>query len=409
MSNIGTHIVIGPRNNYHAFLTTVKDAGSYVAVVKGVDDFGACDEAKKVDPRTLTIGRINEVNGHDMQAWEVRNHPSPQAAAEAYLNMVLPRWRLNPFIDVWETFNEYSANWSWQADFYIRLIELCEPLGISLGLWSCSGGNPPLPGLAAVENKRVGVMTDKRALIETELVTTETPWEAVARACRRAKISSVKHYLCLHEYAWEGLLVNSWGNGVVGRYESIDRYLVSVDSELDILITECGQNGGGGFVGVVPFVGDCSFYDHQTFSTPRVKGVTMWTLGRWSGANFQDALPALAEYIKNNPNPVVPPDPEPEPDVRTYERVCHLLPQSATYDQVLKVTFMAYPKRETILFSIDDAFVRPVECTARTVHVWHIDMFPEFHGSAAELEAWVTKYYSPLPTIQYHAQWPGVV
>lgn len=402
MSNLGPHIVMGPRNGYGEFVTDIHQQGGYLRVVKSVDDFGPCEEAVNADSRTLTVGRINESpKGQDMQAWEPKNYPTPQAAAEAYLAIVLPLWRLNAFIKVWETFNEYSSNWTWQADFYIRLIELCEPLGISLGLWSFSGGNPPLPTLPAKANLRTPVMTAHRAAI-SELTSTEQPWEAIARACRRAKQSPVKHYVCAHEYAWDGLLQNSWGNGVVGRFVELDKYLTSVNADLDILITECGQNGGGGFIGDAAFVQDAAWYDAKTMLHSKVKGVTLWTLGRWSGANFQTALPELAEYIIATPNPVIDPDPDPIEE-RSYERVCHLLPQSATYDQMLNAAFEAYPQRQSVLFSVDDAFVRPPECTDRTVHVWHIDQFPEFHGSKAELEAWVALYYSPLPTIIYHS------
>lgn len=400
MSNAGVHIVIGPRNGFGPFVKDIAAGKGNLALVKCVDDFGPATEALQADPNTLTVGRINVgPRGIDLQAWEPRNYPSPQIAAEAYFAIVMPMWGLNPDIKIWETFNEYSGNWSWQADFYIRLIELCEPWGISLGLWSCSGGNPPLPSLPASANKRTSVMLADRAEISV-LTSTEQPWEAFARACRAAKFSSVQHYLCLHEYAWVGLLSNSWGNGVVGRYEAIDAYLSSVDAELPMLLTEVGQNGGGGFIGDAAFINDVAFYDAKTMQHSRVKGIAFWTLGNWSGANFQTALPELRDYIITHPNPA--PDPDPVPEPRAYDRVCHLLPQSATYDQVLNIQFDAYPNRQTVMFSVDDAFVKPPECKSRTVHVWYMSQFTEFHGSAAELKAWVQQHYAPLPTIIIH-------
>lgn len=412
MSQASIHVVMGPRNHYGDFVADIARAGQTLAMVKCVDDFGAAGEAKAANSQTLTIGRINRgPGGEDMQAWEPGNYPSAQAAAVAYYDLCKPKWLLNPFIDVWETFNEYSGNWSWQADFYIALMDLAESDGFVLGLWSTSGGNPPLPGMAVPEKRYVSPSEAKHMTIveRTPLKfamaaagAVEKPWEAIARACRRAKAHG-NHILCLHEYAWDGLLNDSWGNGVVGRYEAIYDYLVSVDAAIPIALTECGQNGGGGFVGTAQFVRDVELCDVRWMTKPWLLGVAMWTLGRWSNANFQDALPTLAQYIISHPtpepDPIDPPPPDPAP--RTYDRVYHLLPQSATYADLLTVVFDADKRHETVGRSIDDAFVTSDHLLSRKVYVWEVAAFSEFNGSATVLEAWVAANYPGPITIIY--------
>jgi hypothetical protein len=410
MSKAGTHIIIGPRNHYGEFVSAIAQAGQTLAIVKCVDDFGAAAEAKAANAKTLTIGRCNEgPHGEDMQAWEPQNSPSPQAAAAAYYALIKPKWLLNIFIDVWESFNEYSGNWSWQADFFIALMDLAEVDGFRLGLWATSGGNPPLPDLPVPEQRYISPSEARNITIVERsenamrtLAGAEQPWEAIARACRRAKAHG-NHILCVHEYAWDGLLIDSWGNGVVGRYEALHDYLVSVKADIPIAITECGQNGGGGFVGVTPFVADVAACDMRWMAALYLVGVSMWTLGRWSNANFQDALPRLADYIIAHPTPA--PDPiEPPPPVEdplAYDRVYHLLPQSASYLDRLAVDFEADKSGATVGRSIHDAFITNEHLKSRTVFVWAIQDFPEFHGQRSELEAWVTANFAPLPTIIY--------
>lgn len=270
-SKIGVHSVIGPRDGFGDFLRTCSNAGKPLALVKCVDDFGAANEAKQVNAATLTIGRVNEINGYDLQGLDyLVNSMTPQQAAQWYFDQVKPKWLQNPWIDVWECCNEWSWHWAWQADFYIAMMDIAEAQGFRIGIWSCSGGNPP-----------------------------EGYWADIARACARAKAHG-NHVLCLHEYAWDGLLKDFYqatGDDIVLRYRRLYNYLTPLNADCPLALTEVGENGGGGFVGVDPFVADFAWYDSQMRQDPYVIGCAAWTLGNWSGANFQAALPALGEYI----------------------------------------------------------------------------------------------------------------
>ncbi len=278
-SKIGLHVVFGPSDGLDNFLAQCAQAGHPVALIKCVDDFEAAFKAKRVSDKTVTVGRVNAVFPTrkvevDMQAWEPPDYsPIPnipytnaQEAAQQYYKLVEPTWKLNPVIDVWETFNEFSGQWTWQADFYLALMDLAEADGYRLGLWSCSGGNPP-----------------------------EDAYPDIVRACQRAKAHG-NHILCLHEYNFGGLLKDAPKN-LVTRYRQLYKVLRQQDADIPLVISEAGENAGGGFTGVDTFMQDFAWYDQQLSRNDYVIGCAAWTLGDWNGANIQAALPALADYI----------------------------------------------------------------------------------------------------------------
>jgi hypothetical protein len=278
-SKIGLHVVQGSRNGLDNFLERCATAGHPVALVKCVDDFEAAFKAKKVSKKTVTVGRVNAAFPSrkltiDLQAWEPPDfNPPPgtsyttaQEAAQQYYALVKPTWQLNPVIDVWETFNEFSWHWDWQADFYIALMDLAEGDGYRLGLWSASAGNPP-----------------------------EEFYPAVARACQRARAHG-HHIMCLHEYNLDGLLKNA-PSSMVTRYRRLYQFLAQDDAVIPLVISEAGENAGGGFSGIETFMQDFAWYDRQLSHDDYVIGCAAWTLGDWNGANLQAALPALGDYI----------------------------------------------------------------------------------------------------------------
>jgi hypothetical protein len=278
-SKLGLHVTFGPRNGLDDFLAKCAQADRPVAVVKCVDDFEAAFKAKKVSDKTLTVGRVNAVGLNnkdfvDMQAWEPAEFNPPnefpyktaQEAAQMYYDLVKPTWKLNPVIDVWEAFNEFSWHWGWQADFYITLMDLAEADGYRIGLWSTSAGNPP-----------------------------EEFYPDIVRTCQRARTHG-NHILCLHEYGLAGLLKNA-PKSLVTRYRQLYKVLKQNDAVVPLVISEAGENAGGGFTGTDVFMDDFAWYDRQLSKDDYVIGCAAWTLGDWSGANFQAALPALADYI----------------------------------------------------------------------------------------------------------------
>ncbi len=117
----------------------------------------------------------------------------------------------------------------------------------------------------------------------------------IARACRRAKEHG-NHILCLHEYALDGLLKDA-PSSLVTRYRRLYKYLEQEDAVIPLVISEAGENAGGGFPGVDTFMEDFAWYDAQMGRNSYVIGCAAWTLGGDSGINIETALPPLANYI----------------------------------------------------------------------------------------------------------------
>jgi hypothetical protein len=174
-SKLGLHVVFGPRDGLDEFLEKCARAGQPVALVKCVDDFEAAFKAKRISNQTLTVGRVNAIFPErkvevDMQAWEPTEfapipgmtYTTAQEAAQQYYALVKPTWDLNPVIDVWETFNEYSWHWDWQADFYVTLMDLAEADGYRLGLWSSALAIRPR---SFIRPSRVPVSAPRRTAI----------------------------------------------------------------------------------------------------------------------------------------------------------------------------------------------------------------------------------------------------
>jgi hypothetical protein len=85
-----------------------------------------------------------------------------------------------------------------------------------------------------------------------------------------------------------------------------------------LAITECGLDGGYGFAGVRRFVGQVTAYEAELRHYDII-GLCAWNLGSWQGvdANWQDAIPALAAYMSENPG-----EPDPPPPARpTYDEL----------------------------------------------------------------------------------------
>lgn len=282
MSKIGLHSVIGPKTGVGQFLQNIADHGQTLAVVKCVDDMSLGRLAKQYNRNTLTVGRFNTLGGYDMQAWKPADWGTARNAALHYFSVVLPYWSMHPYIDVWETFNEFSSRWEWQGEFYLWMMEHADREGFKLAHYACSTGNPP-------------------ESVRPELV------ECLQETKRRG------HYLSLHEYG--GVPpggVTDWPETLKGtqpfhalRWIALLAFLELHDADPMTIISECGQSGGSEFIGMELFVADLAWYDAWLMRDKRIVGAAAWTLGCWQGcaSNFQEALPALAEYIITHPQP----------------------------------------------------------------------------------------------------------
>ena len=294
MSKIGVHCVIGPKRGFGDSLRKIRDAGQTLAVVKCVDDFGPAYEAKQILPNTLTVGRLNQAVGadgttFDTQGYEPRlpdgSYVDARKIAEQFYTAVKSKWQANPFIDVWETFNEFSAHWGWQSDFYLAMMDLAEADGFKLSHYACSSGNPP-----------------------------HTEAAAMMLPCLKAA-KQRGHYLSLHEYGGVSTdvatLKGTQPYHALRYRELYEVILIPNGADPKLIISESGQQAGFEFAGTEIFVQDMAWYDAELMKDEYVAGACAWTLGKWYNANFEAALPALTDYIVAHPN--TPPRP---PQVR---------------------------------------------------------------------------------------------
>jgi len=275
-SKIGLHIVPGRRTWFGTFLQRLSGANVHPAVVKAVDDLSPLREVESLMPQTFTVGRLNSAKDpatgvtFDLQAFKPDDfHNSAREAADVYWSLVTPTWIRFPEVDAWELFNEFSSDWGWQSSFFIEMMKRADEAGLKLVLFAFSTGNP---------------------LLTPEVIAEITP------ALRYAAAHG--HYLSVHEYG--GVAAGDpdtlRGSFLALRYRKL-YLLFPEDARPQLIISEAGQAGGCCFIGTEAFVNDFAWYDAQLQQDDYVVGVAAWTLGNWGSANFQDALPALADYL----------------------------------------------------------------------------------------------------------------
>lgn len=293
ISKIGIHSTGPRRTGYAPFLHRIDGADRRLSLVKCRDDFGAIDEALALWPDMVTIGAFSEFDGLPVN-----------------LGKFFSRAALNPRVKYWEVLNEINGIYSEQADYYISIAPEFKRRGLGMALFSCASGTPPRPGESVSAVRRVinaaketyTAIKNQRMTARLSRLVSETPYEAIARACRFMLDNEIDAILCLHEYY-------AVGGGTIGRYEMLADYLESVGALLPIAISEFGSET---YPGEVEFMRIAKAADRIYMADPRVIGAADWTLGGggWGASNYERALPALGEYIATV-QPPTPPDPDP--------------------------------------------------------------------------------------------------
>ena len=133
----------------------------------------------------------------------------------------------------------------------------------------------------------------------------------------------------------------------------------------------------------------------------RYRGCVLFTSSRlndqWGYFQFNtDELGVIGDFMGDwllLPPPVIPPP----SDIRQYARTVHLLPQNATVAQVENVLRLAYDKKQTVLWSADDAVMNP-DSTQAVLTAKHVIVWGDVPGgSLVAWEQWVRDHYSPYP------------
>jgi hypothetical protein len=129
-SKLGIHVI---RNNNPLIMDFVRQ--SQPAVMKSVDDLGFLAEVRAQSPRTIIVGRVDDIF--------IQNYiGNPEEAAREYVNKHIDTYRANPAIDYWEGWNEPDPGvglMHWYARFEQERIKAMAEHGLK----SAIGGFPP--------------------------------------------------------------------------------------------------------------------------------------------------------------------------------------------------------------------------------------------------------------------------
>ncbi len=113
-------------------------------VIKGLDDNAWLSEVKEVSPGTITVGRFSSPEADVQEHWP--DSTDPVAAAQAYVDKFLERYRLNPGVDYWEGWNEFNsdipARWEWFAKFEAERACYMQARGLRAAVGGFPAGTP---------------------------------------------------------------------------------------------------------------------------------------------------------------------------------------------------------------------------------------------------------------------------
>lgn len=296
-SKLGLHVI---RNNDPAIMTFVREAQP--AVMKGVDDLGFLAEVKVASPRTLTVGRIEEIGG-------LRYDQNPEAEARRYVDNLLGHYLANPGVDYWEAHNEPDPDMQhiiWYSRFEQERVKLMAQHGLRSAIGGFATGVPELEEFerftAAIftAKEHQGILTlheygapDMTYLYGSPLPSTDPHPERGALAFR---------------YRW--------------FYEEL---LIPFDLVIPLVISEAGVDGtlnnrpgpqgwgwqsfstywveqGLGRNGVEAFINQLAWYDAGVRQDGYVIGFTVFTagaIGHWKNYDVNPILPELTDYVRS--------------------------------------------------------------------------------------------------------------
>lgn len=375
MSKLGIHVASAKRMGFGEIL----DAGP--ACVVSIDQ-NVMGEVKRRAPKCVTAFRTQKsALGEDNPPGLIDSASEAAAGqiADSWMTSLFPIWGQNPGADYYLVNNELDVSMLASAvvlnAFYLRCMALAEAKGLHAGICSFSAGCPSDDGGLTLEER----------------------WKPLLPAVEHAEENG--HVIVLHVHAMEGNLADRAAD-IALRHERTLKYFAVNRLHPKVLIGELSNGTGGVQPNTAEYLKQVTWWDQQVMASrwrDQVIGGALY--GFNAGETLTPAALSITDWIKGHPTPTDPIDPPAES--RQYDRVYHLLAQSATYDQRLMVDFDADPRGETVGKSLDDAFITHPSLRSRTVYVWNMKDFAEFHEQKAELEAWVMEHYAPLPTIIY--------
>ncbi len=278
-------------------------------VIKAVGDIGWLVEVKSVSPQTITIGRIYDQD----ESWVLRL--DPVEAARQFIAERQEHYRLNPFVDFWEGWNEIDPptpdHWRWYAQFEAERACQMYALGYRAAVGTFAFGTPEydemayfIPALQAAH--RCGaIFTLHEGVPPTLACPTTSLGEANAIPGASVFDVPVGHHALRYRFWYEGYL-KPLGLGD----------LPLVISEVAVA-ADCNIPGGDAWRsyqdwwvanGVGPsaeqaYVNLLAWYDRELRHDPYVVGATIFTAGsidqnsHWYRWDLHPIMIPLAHYM----------------------------------------------------------------------------------------------------------------
>lgn len=294
-SKLGLHVV---QNNAPGIMEFVRRGQP--AVMKGVGDLGFLQEVKTVSPRTITIGRVDDIFAQNYVG-------EPEEAARDYVNNHLQTYQNNPGVDYWEGWNEPDPNIDrmlWYNRFEQERIR-------QLGMHNLRG---------AIGGFATGVPELDEFYLFLPAIDTAMQYGGI---------------LTLHEYGAPELTY-LYGSPLPGQPAYADRgtlkfryrwfyedILIPADMVIPLAITEAGVDGiignrpgpagkgwrdfgsywvrqGWGNSATEAFINQLAWYDVGVRQDGYVIGFTVFTaggVGQWRSYDINSMLPELTDYV----------------------------------------------------------------------------------------------------------------
>lgn len=388
-SAIGIQISSKSRTGFGRWLDACQASAAPVACVFAVNQETAA-ETKMRSPRTVTFFRSQRSPLGSDNPEGILTNPDIEGVAEAWMVSLLPHYLANAGFGYAVFNNEWDIGDLAAGEqinrFQLRCMQIVDRwgLGFKAGALSFSTGCPsdnPLP--------------DGTPLSMEQRLATILP--AIQYACEHG------HVLVFHVHGQD--IIHS-GEALALRIHRILRYLADASQhpEFGSLRPLCAFGEfSNGVEGIEPnytaWLQAVTWFDDQIRHSPwrdQIIGFALY--GYTAAATISPAIDDLIAWMTGLPElPAVDPIEPPPDQIRHYDRVVHLMPQGTTYDRLLIVAHEAYPRRETLTFSADDAFITAPGLDSRKVYVWSVGQF----GGRAYFEAWVDAWYAPRPEIIY--------
>lgn len=393
-SAIGVQISTTNRRDFGRWLDACHASDAPLACVFAVDQEVATETAMR-SPRTLTFFRSKQSPMGEDNPEGVLTNPDVEGVAEAWMASLKQHYQANHGFDYAVFNNEWDIGDLSAGEkinrFQLRCMQIVDrwSLGFLAGALSFSTGCPsddPLP--------------DGTPLSMEQRLATILP--AIQYACAH------DHVLIFHVHGQD--IVHS-GESIALRIHRILRYLADASQhpEFGSLRPMCAFGEfSNGVEGIEPnyteWLQAVTWYDDQLRNSPwrdQIIGFALY--GYTAAATIAPAIDDLIVWMTGLTElpPIDPIDPPPPDPIRHYDRVVHLVPQQTIYDRLLIVAHEAYPRKETLTFSADDAFITAPGLDSRKVYVWNVGQF----GGREYFEQWVDAWYSPRPEIIYR-EWP---